>query len=87
MRHFYPLAATPSSAEVIPAGSPFAKKTSRAMKEILWPVGARHFGFLARLSEGAWPQCPVTERKRSQKPKEPLPVRANRPATEFVELL
>ena len=28
--------------------------------------------FLARLSEGACPQRPVTERKRSQNPKEPL---------------
>ena len=34
---------------------------------------ARNFGVLARLSEGACPQRPVTERKRSQNPKEPLP--------------
>jgi hypothetical protein len=35
---------------------------------------ARNFGVLARLSEGACPQRPVTERKRSQNPKEPLPL-------------
>jgi hypothetical protein len=45
----------------------------RAFPEILWPCGARIFGFWQGLSEGAWPQRPVTERKRSQKPKRPLP--------------
>ena len=33
---------------------------------------ARNFDVLARLSEGACPLWPVTERKRSQNPKEPL---------------
>ena len=42
------------------------------LKKICGHAAARNFGVLARLSEGACPQWPVTERKRSQNPKEPL---------------
>jgi hypothetical protein len=35
---------------------------------------ARNFSVLARLSEEVCPQGPVTERKRSQNPKGPLPL-------------
>jgi hypothetical protein len=48
---------------------------------------ARNFGVLARLSEGACPQWPVTERKRSQNAKEPLSVLLNRTATVFLKML
>jgi hypothetical protein len=48
---------------------------------------ARNFGVLARLSEGVCPQRPVTERKRSQNPKEPLPLFLNRTATVFLKML
>src|SRR5258708_1254603 len=45
---------------------------SRAFREIVWPVGGRIFGFWRGFGEGACPQWPVTEPKRSQNPKRPL---------------
>jgi hypothetical protein len=48
-------------ANVPTLGERLKKKCSRS--------AARDFGVLARLSEGACPQRPVTERKRGQNPK------------------
>ena len=47
-----------------PSPERLRKKCSRS--------AARDFGVLARLSEGACPQRPVTERKQSQNPEDPL---------------
>jgi hypothetical protein len=44
-----------------------------AFEEILEPFGARIFGFWQRFGEGAGSLQPVTEPKRSQNPKRPLP--------------
>ena len=43
-----------------------------AFQKILWSFGARIFGFWRGFGEGACPQRPVTELKRSQNPKRPL---------------
>ena len=45
---------------------------ARAVKEKLWPFGARIFGFWRGFGEGAGLNNPVTEPKRSQNPKRPL---------------
>src|SRR5580658_9863364 len=42
------------------------------LKKCCGRAAARDFGVLARLSEGACPKRPVTERKRSQNPEAPL---------------
>jgi hypothetical protein len=47
-------------------------RPSRAFQIIMWPVGARIFGFWRGFGEGACPQRPVTEPKRSQNSKRPL---------------
>jgi hypothetical protein len=47
-------------------------RLARAIKEILWPCGARIFEFWRGFGEGACPQRPVTEPKRSQNSKRPL---------------
>src|SRR5665213_225113 len=49
---------------------------TRAFKKILWPRGARIFGFeravpIIGFGEGACPLRPVTEPKRSANPKRP----------------
>ena len=40
----------------------------------MWPFVARIFGFWRSFGEGACPQWPVTEPKRSENPKGPLPL-------------
>jgi hypothetical protein len=44
----------------------------RAFQKIMWPCGARIFGFWRGFGEGACLKQPVTEPKRSQNPKRPL---------------
>ena len=48
---------------------------------------ARDFGVLARLERRNMPVRPVTERKQSQNPKEPLPHFPNRMATVSLKML
>jgi hypothetical protein len=49
------------------------KRLARAFKEILWPFGVRIFGFWRGFGEGTGSNNPVTESKRSQNLKRPLP--------------
>jgi hypothetical protein len=44
----------------------------RAFQEIMWPIETRDFWFWRGFGEGACPQWPVTELKRSQEQKDPL---------------
>jgi hypothetical protein len=52
---------------------PSGKKSLERFKKYMWPFGARIFGVLARLQRRSMFKNPVTELKRRQNPKRPLP--------------